>query len=463
MDMSQASRLREDQPAAAFVAGAWRHDAPGVDLLDEALSAAVAAKRRVAALPGHERAAILRKAQQLLTARAPELAHCLTGETGKTIRETTQEAGRAAEVLGFCAEEAIRIEGRHIPLDGSAAGVGKLAIGLRFPVGVVGAIVPFNAPINLACHKVGPAFAGANTLVMKAPPQAPRTLSLLFAVFAEAGFPEGSIALLHGDAATGGALVEDRRVDFISFTGSARAGRAIKAAAGLRGCILELGGVGPTIIHEDADIETAARMCAQAGYRLAGQSCASVQNLFVHAGVFDAVRERMTDEVRALKWGDPFDPATDVGPLIDAAAADRIQSWVEEAVASGARMLCGGKREGRLIEPILLADAPPGARIVCEEAFGPVVVLHAYDDIHAVYGWIEGTGLGLNCGLFTRSHAVALEAVRAIPCAALVVNGTSTFRPDQMPYGGLRGSGYGRESPRDATRAMTQERILVLG
>ncbi|QIE56006.1 aldehyde dehydrogenase family protein [Pikeienuella piscinae] len=429
--------------------------------LDRALDVAVAARPVVAGLPGHDRARILRRASALLGERTPQIASVMSRETGKAISDANQELSRAVEVLGFCAEEAIRIEGRHIPLDGSALGVGKVAIGLRFPIGIVAGIVPFNAPVNLACHKIGPALAAGNPIVIKAPPQAAYTLQLLVQACVDAGFPTGAIGLLHGDAEVGRALVRDPRVEFISFTGSAGVGAEIKAVAGTRGCILELGGVGPTIVHSDAEIEKAAPICAQAGFRLAGQSCASVQNLFVHEDIADDFTSRILAFTKTLKLGDPADPRTNLGPVIDEHAAARITSWLAEAREGGAKVLCGGRRHGTMVEPTLVTNVSTDMMIVCREVFGPVIVLRRYRELEEVFEWIRGTGLGLNCGLFTAAHAVALRAVRELRCASIIVNGATAFRPDQLPYGGLRGSGYGRESPRDTVRAMTEERLLV--
>lgn len=470
----------EAYEARSFIAGEWTakenlrdlrepfrgsvasrvHDCDEEDL-DAALDAARRGAAKVSELAEMERSAILHRAATLLKERAELISKALSRETGKTIRDSRQELARAADVLRFCAEETIRIEGRHLPIAGSSAGSGKVAFGLRYPVGVVAGIVPFNAPVNLACHKIGPAFAAGNAIVVKAPPQAAYTLSLLVEACLEAGFPADSIALLHGDGALGAALVGDHRVDFLSFTGSPRVGLEIKAAAGMRGAILELGGVGPTIVHEDADVELAAALCANSGFRLAGQSCASLQNLFVHEGALAAFSDLFLQKVLALTSGDPGDPATDVGPVIDEAAALRIERWIGEAKAGGANILAGGKRRGNVIEPTVITAATPEMKIVCEEIFGPVVVIRPYDDIRSVFEWIRSTGLGLNCGLFTRRHDLAFRAAREAPCGAIIVNGTSTFRPDQIPYGGLRNSGYGRESPRDTIMAMTQERILV--
>ncbi|MEZ5810575.1 MAG: aldehyde dehydrogenase family protein [Rhizobiaceae bacterium] len=469
------------EEALCYIDGSWRKtERPGqvtspysgeivtkvfqAELSDvkEAICSAVNAKERVAALAGFERASILRRAAALLRESSAEIAWTLASETGKTIRDCDQELVRAAEVLDLCAEEAVRIEGRHVPLDASKVGAERVAIGLRFPVGVVAAIIPFNAPVNLTCHKVGPSFAAGNTTIIKSPPQAPRTSQLIVEVLAKAGFPKGSIALLHGDGSVGEALVTDAAVDFISFTGSPRTGVAIKAVTGLRGCILELGGVGPTIVHSDADLDLAAQMCTQAGFRLAGQSCASVQNLFVHESRADDFTNRILALVGKLRTGDPLSRDTDIGPVINSQAAERIVSWVQEARDAGAEILCGGTREGNIVEPTLVSRATEGMKVVCEEVFGPVIVIRPYEALEDVYRWIQASNLGLNCGLFTKAHAVALEAVRQLPCASVVVNGTCTFRPDQIPYGGLRGSGYGRESPHDSIRAMTQERFLVL-
>jgi len=427
----------------------------------EAVDAAYAAKHRMAAMPGYERAERLLSASNSLQQDAENVARLLTLETGKTLAESRIELARAADVIRLSAQEATRIEGRQIPLDASQLGAGKLAVSMRFPVGIVGMIVPFNAPVNLACHKLAPALAAGNTCVLKAPPEAAGTISRLFRHFLDAGFDDGCINLLHGGADIGQALVADPRLDFISFTGSLRAGQSVKAAAGMRPCTLELGGLGPTVIHLDADLDRAVAACVASGFRLAGQSCASVQNVFAHEDVAQHVEQSMAERVRALKAGDPLDPGTDLGPVINLAAADRIAERIKEAIQGGARCLAGGGREGTLIEPTLLAGVPARSRAACEEIFGPVVVIHTYRDVKEVFDWVNESGFGINFGLFTSSIAVALEAHRSVITGAVIVNGTSTFRPDQLPYGGERLSGYGRESPRDSVRAMTRERLIV--
>ena len=304
--------------------------------LDDALAAALAAKPKVAAMPGYERAALLRRVSARLVERADEIAHIMSRETGKAIKDAKAEVVRSQDTLLLSAEEAIRIQGEQVPLDGTAMGAGKLALLLRFPVGVVAGITPFNAPFNLACHKIAPALAAGNPIVLKAPPQASWVVSKLVELFVEAGTPPGFVNLLYGNT-VGPALVRDPRVDFVTFTGSSRVGAEIKAASGLRRVALELGGNGPTIVHEDADAAEAAPLCARNSMRLAGQSCISVQNVYVHQNLYADFVERVAGEVGKLRLGDPLDPATDVGTLIDEAAAKRVEQWVAPARRRRAR------------------------------------------------------------------------------------------------------------------------------
>ncbi|HVZ46815.1 MAG TPA: aldehyde dehydrogenase family protein [Ramlibacter sp.] len=430
-------------------------------LVHEAVAAAARAKPAVRGMPPYERAALLRRVQAATIERLEEIATAITRETGKVLRDTREEVRRASETLGLCAEEAIRIQGEHVPLDGSAVGAGRLAMLLRFPVGVVGAIVPFNAPFNLACHKLGPSFAAGNATVMKSAPEAPTCAKLLVEMFAEAGAPAGSVNLVHGRTATGEALVNDPGVDFITFTGSTRAGAAVKQAAGMRGVLLELGGLGPNIVHADADVDKAAAMTALHGTRLAGQSCISVQNLFVHRAVLERFLDVHVAAVRKMTLGDPLDAATEVGPVINEASAIRIESWLQEAERAGARILCGGKRRGAFIEPTVVTDTREDMKVVCQEIFGPVIVVRPYGDLDEPIRWINASGFGLNCGVFTASLATAFRAIREIECGGVIVNGTSTFRPDQVPYGGIKNSGIGREGPRFSIQEMTTQRLVV--
>lgn len=428
--------------------------------LDAALSAAVAARSVIAAMPGFERAALLRRVSALLVERADMIAEIMTRETGKALKDARGEVVRSQDTINLSAEEAIRIEGEHIPLDGSAMGAGKIALMLRFPVGVIAGITPFNAPFNLACHKVAPAIAAGNAIVLKAPPQAPGVVHELARLFADAGTPAGALNTLYGPD-VGPALVRDPRVDFVTFTGSTRVGAEIKAASGLRRVALELGGAGQTVVHKDADITEAAAVCARNSMRLAGQSCISVQTVYAHEDIYDAFVEGVVSEVSKLKLGDPLDPSTDVGTLINEPTAQRVESWVREAVAGGARALTGGERKGAQLQPTVLVDVNPSMKVVCDEVFGPVISILPYKDFDKVCGIISGSRFGLQCGVFTKSIDLAIRAVRTIRTGGVIINGSSTWRTDQLAYGGVKDSGIGREGPRYAIRDMTEERLML--
>jgi acyl-CoA reductase-like NAD-dependent aldehyde dehydrogenase len=416
--------------------------------LDAALDAAVKAKAVIARMPGFERAALLRRVSALLVERAKLIAEVMSRETGKAIKDARAEVVRSQDTINLSAEEAIRIEGEHIPLDGSAMGAGKIAMMLRFPVGVVGAITPFNAPFNLSCHKVGPAIAAGNSVVLKAPSKAPGTINELARLFVDAGAPAGALNVLYGHE-VGPLLVRDPRVDFITFTGSSETGADIKAAAGLRRVALELGGTGPTIVHRDAAVDEAAPLCARNSMRLAGQSCISVQTVYAHQDIYEEFVRRLVDTVKRMKTGDPLDPSTDVGTLIDEAAARRVESWVNEAVSAGARALTGGTRLGAAYAPTVLVDVKPDMKVVCKEVFGPVCET------------ISASPFGLQCGVFTKSVELAIRAARSIRTGGVIINGSTTWRTDQLAYGGVKNSGIGREGPRYAMRDMTEERLIL--
>jgi acyl-CoA reductase-like NAD-dependent aldehyde dehydrogenase len=428
--------------------------------LDDALNAAVGAKAKAAATPAYERAALLRRAGKLLVERADATAEIMARETGKAVKDAKAEIIRSQDTLSLSAEEAVRIEGEHVPLDASAMGAGKICFMLRFPVGVVAAITPFNAPFNLACHKIAPAIAAGNTLVLKAPPQSPGVIHALAQIFVDAGTPAGVLNVLYGET-VGPALVRDPRVDFITFTGSSRVGAEIKAASGLRRVALELGGNGATIVHEDAAINEAAPVCARNAMRLAGQSCISVQTVYVHRSIYDRFVDVVVAEIKKLKLGDPLDPTTDVSTLIDERAAQRVESWIKEAAQGGVRVLTGGKRNGAQIEPTVIADASPTLKVVCDEVFGPVISLWPYDNIDEVFRMISAGRYGLQTGVFTKSMEIAIRAVRNIRTGGVILNGSSTWRADQLAYGGVKDSGIGREGPRYSIRDMTEERLVL--
>jgi acyl-CoA reductase-like NAD-dependent aldehyde dehydrogenase len=428
--------------------------------LDDALNAAVQPNTNAAATPAYERAALLRRAGTLLVERADRIADIMARETGKAVKDAKAEILRSQDTLSLSAEEAVRIEGEHIPLDASAMGAGKICFMLRFPVGVVAGITPFNAPVNLACHKIAPSIAAGNVLVLKAPPQSPGVIHELAQIFVDAGTPAGVLNVLYGDI-VGPALVGDPRVDFITFTGSPRAGAQIKAASGLRRVALELGGNGATIVHADADIAEAASVCARNSMRLAGQSCISVQTVYVHRSLYEKFVERVVADVKKLKLGDPLDPLTDVGTLIDEIAAKRVESWIHEAAADGAQVLTGGRRHGAQIEPTVISGVKAEMKVVCEEVFGPVISLMPYDDIDAMFRTISDSRFGLQTGIFTASTELAIRAVRSLRTGGVIINGSSTWRTDQLAYGGVKDSGIGREGPRYSIRDMTEERMVL--
>jgi acyl-CoA reductase-like NAD-dependent aldehyde dehydrogenase len=466
--------------ARAFIGGEWRNagetrkvidpyrgDVVGeVSLsdsadLDDALAAASLARNSAAALPGYERAELLRKVSQLIDEDTPSLARLMSRETGKAIRDSEAEIRRSCETFALAAEEAIRIEGRHVPLDGSAMGAGKMAFLMRFPVGVVAAITPFNAPFNLAAHKIAPAIAAGNTLVLKPPPQAPLCVHRLIEFVNAAGVPAGLVNAIYGGADIGAALVADPRVEFITFTGSSRAGEAINAASGLRRVALELGGNGATIVGDDADLEAAAAACARNSMRLAGQSCISVQSAYVMRGVYDRFVSLVEREVGELKLGDPLDPATDVGTLIDEEAAQRVENWVQLAISGGATAITGGNRHGAAFEPTVMTGVNSGMKIACEEVFGPVLNLIPVDSLGEAIDAINASPYGLQCGIFTKSNEASFDAIRRLRVGGIIINGTSTWRTDQSAYGGVKSSGMGREGPRYAIEEMTEQRLNV--
>tara|TARA_R110002020_G_scaffold113518_13_gene261115 strand:- start:5066 stop:6490 length:1425 start_codon:yes stop_codon:yes gene_type:complete len=426
-----------------------------------AVRAARAAAPDVARMPAYERAAILKRAAALVVDRAAEIGEIMARETGKALVDAEGEVKRTTDTLGLSGEEAIRIEGSHVPLDGSAMGHGKMAFLMRFPVGVVGAITPFNAPVNLACHKLGPAIAAGNAVVIKPPQQCPLVVHRLVELLFDAGLPRQFIQLVHGDGATGQALVADTGVDMLTFTGSSRVGAEIRARAGLRPVTLELGGAGQTIVCEDADLEAIAPVLARNASRLAGQSCISVQTVFVPRALAPALGEMVAEHMKALRLGDPLSRDTDVGTLVDEAAAKRVESWVAEAEAGGATILAGGTRHGAAYEPTLLTDVTGDMKVVCDEVFGPVASLYAYDDLEEPIRAVTESRFGLQCGVYTDSTQRALYLARHLRTGGVIINGTSTWRTDQLAYGGVKDSGLGREGPRYAIRDMTEERLVL--
>ena len=421
-----------------------------------------AARALESPLPAHERAAILDRVAGLLRERHEDMAQTICAEAGKPIRTARVEASRAVSTYTFAAVEARKLAGDVVPMGASEAGEGKIAFTLRRPVGIVGAISPFNFPCNLVAHKLAPALAAGCPVVLKPAGQTPMSALLLAELEQEAGLPAGWLNVLVGPSSEiGDVLVEDERVRMITFTGSSGVGWGIAERAAKKRVRLELGNSTPVIVAADADVDLAATKLAANAFSFAGQSCISVQRIYVERSVLDGFLERFIPKVEALVVGDPADEATDVGPVIDEGARTRIAEWVDEAQAAGAKLLAGAT-DGDLLRPIVLGEAPETAHVVCDEVFGPVCVVNAVDSLDDAFARANGTDFGLQAGIFTASIATGLAAAEALDFGGVTVNEAPTFRADQMPYGGVKGSGNTKEGPAYTIREMTEERLVVL-
>jgi acyl-CoA reductase-like NAD-dependent aldehyde dehydrogenase len=431
----------------------------------EARRAIDAAERAMAEpLPAHERAAILDRVAALLRERHDELARTICDEAGKPMKAARVEAQRAVSTYTMAAVEARKLTGHMVPMDASAAGEGKLAFTIRRPLGVVGAISPFNFPLNLVAHKLAPSLAAGCAVVLKPATQTPLSALLLAELETEAGLPPGWLNVLVGPASElGDVLVEDERVKAITFTGSGAVGWGLAERAPKKRVALELGNATPVIVAADADLDAAAAKLAANAFSFAGQSCISVQRIYVEDAAYDAFLERFLPAVRALKVGDPADEETDVGPVIDEESRDRILEWIGEARAAGAEILTGGDAEdGAPIAPTVIADAGPELKVSCEEVFGPVVTVNRVASTDEAIQLANATRYGLQAGVFTASVATALDAAQRLEFGGITVNEAPTFRADQMPYGGVKESGNTREGPAYAVRELTEERLVVV-
>ncbi len=414
-------------------------------------------------LPAHKRAEILVRVAGALGKRADEIARQISAEAGKPLKAARVEVARAMSTYTMSAVEARKLAGEMVPMDASQAGEGKLAFTQRVPIGVVGAISPFNFPLNLVAHKIAPALAAGCAVVLKPASQTPLSALLLAELEHDAGLPAGWLNVLVGPASEiGDVLVDDDRVKLITFTGSAGVGWKLRERAPRKRVNLELGNATPVIVEPDADIEDAATRCAANAFSFAGQSCISVQRILVHEDVYDAFRAEFLPRVEALVVGDPADEATDVGPLISEGERDRVVAWIEEAREEGATILTGGRVDDDLLLPTVVERPGPETKLACDEAFGPVCTLQPYATLEEAIAIANATRYGLQAGIFTASIRTALEASRALEFGGVTVNEAPTFRADQMPYGGVKDSGNTREGPAWAVREMTEERLVVI-
>jgi acyl-CoA reductase-like NAD-dependent aldehyde dehydrogenase len=430
----------------------------------EARTAIDAAERAMRdPLPAHKRAEILVRVAGALGKRADEVARQISAEAGKPLKAARVEVARAMSTYTMSAVEARKLAGEMVPMDASQAGEGKLAFTQRLPIGVVGAISPFNFPLNLVAHKIAPALAAGCAVVLKPASQTPLSALLLAELEDEAGLPPGWLNVLVGPASEiGDVLVDDERVKLITFTGSAAVGWGLRERAARKRVNLELGNATPVIVEADADVDDAAARCAANAFSFSGQSCISVQRIYVQRDVYDAFRDAFVPRVEALVVGDPSDEATDVGPLISRSERDRVVAWIDEAEAAGAAILTGGRLDGALLLPTVVERPPADAKLSCDEAFGPVCTIQPYDRLDEAIEQANATRYGLQAGIFTSSLRTALEASRRLEFGGVTVNEAPTFRADQMPYGGVKDSGNTREGPPWAVREMTEERLVVV-
>lgn len=442
-----------------------RVSAAGPDEYEEATRACVAAAPRLARLPVHERARILRAVSEALRARKDACAATIVSEAGKPLRDARTEVDRAAMTFEVAAEEARRLpgSGEVIPMDLAPHGEARTALYRRVPIGPVAGISPFNFPLNLVAHKLAPALAAGNPIVLKPASRTPLSALLLADLMYEAGLPPGALSVLPMTRETGDLLVTDDRYRLLTFTGSAEVGWAMKARAGKKKVVLELGGNAAVIIDEGADIAAAAERVATGGFSAAGQSCISVQRVYVHEAAWATFLAAFVPRVEALVVGDPMDERTAVGPLITPGDVDRIEQWTQDAVTAGATVLCGGHRHSdRIFTPTVLTGVPRNARVCADEAFAPVVVVERVASMAEALAAVNDSAFGLQAGIFTPRLDVALQAFDELEVGGVLVNDVPTWRIDHMPYGGVKDSGLGREGPRYAIEDMTELRLLVV-
>lgn len=436
---------------------------------DEAIDKAVGVaeetfKKVVSRLPAYRRSEILARTSRAIADNLEDFARTIASEGGKPIKDARIEVTRAVGTFAVAAEEALRLEGEQVPMDRTPGNEGRLAMVLREPIGVVGAITPFNFPLNLVAHKLAPAIAAGDTVVLKPSTQTPVSSFKLAKILYDSGLPEGALQLVPCRGARAMTLVRDSRLAMLTFTGSPAVGWKLRheIAPGVR-VILELGGNAGLLVHDDADLESAARAACRGGYVNAGQSCISVQRVYVQEKVYESFLDKFVNLVKALKVGDPLDETTDVGPLIDAGAAETTMSWIKEAEAQGAKVVTGGKRLGaNLVEPTVLVGTTPAMRVICQEVFAPVVSVMKYLTIDDAIEAINDPHWGLQAGVFTSNLEVAFKAARKIDVGGVMINDAPTFRADHQPYGGRRQSGIGLEGVRYAIAELTQPKFICL-
>jgi len=429
---------------------------------EAAIAAAVKAFGTTRRLPTFERQRILKQIATNIAFRRDEFARTLAQEAGKPIKLSRIEVDRAVFTFNVAAEETARIQGEFLSLDWQESTAGRWGMTRRFPLGPVAGITPFNFPLNLVVHKVAPAIAAGCPIVLKPAPQTPLCSLLLAECVQQAGWPDGGFSVLPLNNEDAGILITDDRIKLISFTGSVPVGWEIKRRAGKKKVVLELGGNAGVIVHSDADLQYAVDRCVSGGFAYAGQTCISVQRIFVEQSVYGKFTELLVQGVKKLRVGDPLDDSVDVGPMIRRSDVDRAASWVEEAVQGGARLLCGGKKQGSVFEPTVLTSTKPEMKVNCQEIFGPVVTVEPYSGFDEALRRVNDSPFGLQAGLFTRDTKLVFQAFEELEVGGLMAGDVPSFRVDHMPYGGIKDSGMGREGLRYAIEDMTEMKLLVM-
>ncbi|MDT8316720.1 MAG: aldehyde dehydrogenase family protein [bacterium] len=430
--------------------------------IEAAVKSAIAGFKELSTLPPHSRSDILLDTSIAITKRKEELAVTITRESGKPIVYSRAEVERAAETFRFASEEAKRIHGETIPMGASKGSENRTAFYERFPIGAIGAITPFNFPINLVAHKLAPAIAAGNGVVLKPAEQTPLTALMLGEILLSAGLPKDGLNIVTGGASTGVALVRDERLKMITFTGSPPVGREIKAGAGMKKVTLELGSNSALIVEPDTDIDAAVTRSVMGGFANSGQVCISLQRVYLHKDIYDDFKAAFVEKVKKLKSGDPMNEETDIGPLIDQGAAQRSFNWICEAIDKGAKVLCGGGREGTFLEPTVLEKVDPDMNVVCREVFAPIVSLIPYDHFDRALDMVNNSVYGLQAGIYTKDINKAFKAFKKLDVGGVIINDVPTYRADHMPYGGIKESGLGREGLKYAIEEMTEIKTLVL-
>ncbi|MEC0236823.1 aldehyde dehydrogenase family protein [Paenibacillus kribbensis] len=443
--------------AIAEVAEATAEDAHA------AIQAASDARAGMRAMPAHQRSAILEKLADLLEERRDEAALIIAREASKPWKAALAEVDRTVQTYKYAAEEAKRIHGETIPLDAAPGGEGRMAYTLREPVGVVGAITPFNFPMNLVAHKVGPALAAGNTVVLKPAEQTPLSAYLIAELLDKAGLPAGALNVISGDGKTiGDVLVTDPRVGYITFTGSPAVGTEIRSKAGLKRVTLELGSNAAVIIDRDTDVDAIIDRCVSGAFANQGQVCISIQRIYVVDELYDTFVARFIEATQRLKVGDPLEPDTDVSALISAKDVQRVREWLDEAVQAGARIALGGQAKGAILEPTVLLNVDPTSKVSCREVFAPLVLIHPVSSIDEAVSHVNHSIYGLQAGIYTRNIVTALDAADKLEVGGVVINDIPSFRVDHMPYGGVKQSGTGREGVKYAMEEMLETKLVII-